>query len=583
MVDVDSPGGCVLRFLTPVGELEQEIDLTGDGGRGQLRADIAFALRHHLADKSCIYREGIARSLPRWFEFLDIRDPSRSMITAARHVDEAVLRAYIASLDREPWAKGSKAASWSTVKVPFAWLIKHRPDLAAPGLDLPHNPFPYRNRDTPGRSILSGFEVDATLTACRCAIEASWNRFQTGRELIANSPIDVPLTSAGKLDLKDLGVLLRLISTRYEGVLPDRRSAPHDVVLSRIWDEIKQHHPGWREIAGYLHATPEVLAPYMIAIGLQTFANPEALRNFRRDCMTEHLFLNGRVLVTWEKGRAGRSQRRSFLRDRGMSVPKLIDRVLEMTAPLIPLSPVEQRDRLFLCAIASPRSVGLIAPWLPSRLVKQFVERHDIRDSSGRPSQLTIAMLRPTGLSLAHHKVGFDVLKTQIVANHADPATTKHYVDRPALRAAREAMLAGLQGRFVSAIRIGTLDRVDTQSDDTGHIDGRNATAAGFICADPLSGVAPGQREGRLCTAWLGCFTCPNAVIPLGVETLARLLKTRDALAAARMSMAPDRWRLVYAPKLEILERDILPRFPAAMRPEGEAAMEGAPMLPPIE
>jgi len=66
---------------------------------------------------------------------------------------------------------------------------------------------------------------------------------------------------------------------------------------------------------------------------------PEALRHLRRDCMNEHLLLDGRTVVTWSKGRSNRQQRRSFLRDKSLSVPNLIERVLAMTAPLVPHAP----------------------------------------------------------------------------------------------------------------------------------------------------------------------------------------------------------------------------------------------------
>ena len=114
-------------------------------------------------------------------------------------------------------------------------------------------------------------------------------------------------------------------------------------------------------------------------------------------------------------------------------------------------------------------------------------------------------------------------------------------------------------------------------------IDARNATASGFVCSAPLSGIALGQRKGRLCTAWLGCFTCPNAVIPLEAETLARLLRVRAALAEARAGMVLDRWRLLYAPKLEIIERDILPRFSAGLYADASAMVDRMPPPPPIE
>jgi hypothetical protein len=40
----------------------------------------------------------------------------------------------------------------------------------------------------------------------------------------------------------------------------------------------------------------------MIAIAAQTFANPEALRLMRRDCMREHVLLEGRVFSHLDKG-----------------------------------------------------------------------------------------------------------------------------------------------------------------------------------------------------------------------------------------------------------------------------------------
>src|SRR5208337_5054102 len=122
----------------------------------------------------------------------------------------------------------------------------------------------------------------------------------------------------------------------------------------------------------------DTIVPYIIAIAAQTFANPEALRNFRRDCMIEHVMLEGRILVTWGKGRAGQIQRRSFLRDRSLSVPNLIDRVLAMTEPLVSHAPASQRDKLFLFGgVTVSRRIGLISVGLLVQHVQRFIRRHD--------------------------------------------------------------------------------------------------------------------------------------------------------------------------------------------------------------
>jgi hypothetical protein len=297
--------------------------------------------------------------------------------------------------------------------------------------------------------------------------------------------------------------------------------------------------------------------------------------------MSKHLLLDNREVMTWSKGRSNREQRRSFLRDKSFSVPNLVERVLAMTAPLLHHAPEKERDRLFLAAcISGRRSIGLIPDYLVGDHVRLFVQRQCLVDEMGRPLALTMAALRASGLTLAHEALGHDILKTQALANHATPDTTQRYVDRPIIRKAQEREIGRLQARFVDLVRGSAVDRQSADA-DTRTIDARCATAAGFICSDPLAGVGEGQKPGQLCTAWLGCFTCPNAVIPLDPDVLARLLSTRAALVAARVVLAPERWRLLYAPKLEILDNDILPRFPSELHLA--ASGRSTPALPPIE
>jgi hypothetical protein len=51
----------------------------------------------------------------------------------------------------------------------------------------------------------------------------------------------------------------------------------------------------------------------------------------------------------------------------------------------------------------------------------------------------------------------------------------------------------------------------------------------------------------------------------------------------ARAMMSAERWRVLYAPKLEILERDVLPRFPDELITEATHLVSGLAPLPPIE
>jgi hypothetical protein len=498
-------------------------------------------------------------------------------------VDGDVLRAYIAWLDRKPWTKGTRYTTWSALKQLLAWLKRHCSDRMQSDLEIPFNAFPRKNASTQPREALSRVEMEAVLAAARKDIEENWSTFQTGQTML--SKVDrtavAPERDLSRLDLDNLGVMLAVIVEHYGGVVPPQR-----VMLERGTGLWRLHfaaleHGGNQKLGTYLHALPETIVPYMIAIGAQSYANPEELRQLRRDCMSEHLLLDGREVMTWSKGRSNREQRRSFLRDKSFSVPNLVERVLAMTALLLRHAPEKDRDRLFLTAcISGRRSIGLISDYLVSDHVRLFVQRHGLVDEMGRPLALTMAALRASGLTLAHEALGHDILKTQALANHATPDTTQRYVDRPIVRRAQEREIGRLQARFVDLVRGAAVDRQSADA-DTQTIDARYATAAGFICSDPLAGVGEGQKPGRLCTAWLGCFTCPNAVIPLDPDVLARLLSTRAALVAAHSALAPERWRLLYAPKLEILDNDILPRFPSELHVA--ASGRSTPALPPIE
>ena len=573
---VAAPESLVVRFLTPAGMPAQPLDLSAYAHRPRLAAEFAFAFRHHLADRADRTRETVQYNLPWWFKFLDEHDPARVRVRSVSDIDAALLGAYIGWLGRQPLAVGTRDRTWATVRQALAWLRRHRPDLVQPELELPVNAFPRRNEQVCPRAALARAELDAVLSACRAEIKTSWADFETGSALLAAKPHAAP-AGPGKPDLKDLGVLLALLVERYGGFVPNQRRPDRgDTLFWPVLHAVKAHG-GWVRVSRFLHATAGTLVPYMIAIAAQTFANPEPLRNFRRDCMVEHLMLDGRWLVTWHKGRANQMQRRSFLRDRRLSAPNLIDRVLALTVPFVSHAPMAERDRLFLCSgIGGLRRIGLIDPVRVTTLVRAFAVRHDLRDLSGAPLALTLASFRPTGLALAHAVLGHDVARTQVLANHASAATTRRNVHRPAV----------LQGRFVAVVRGGdgaTAVSGEGGVDAASPVDARNATASGFTCSDPLAGIAPGQRKGRLCTAWLGCLTCPNAVIPLEADTLARLLIMRDALAEAGGRMALDRWGCSTRPSSRSWSSDVLPRFPAALHAAASGLVGRLPPAPPIE
>jgi hypothetical protein len=208
-------------------------------------------------------------------------------------------------------------------------------------------------------------------------------------------------------------------------------------------------------------------------------------------------------------------------------------------------------------------------------LLAQFCERHGL-------AEFSLASIRPSVLCSFYRASG-DLLRTRAVASHANIATTVRYVEVPVVRRHNYARIAALQEAFIEYLTAApttpTPQSAAAAPPSAPLSSGELVSMFGFDCKDPLAGTAPGTRRGELCTNFMGCFTCPNAVIAPEPLPMARLLQARDHLRAAAATLHPARWQALYAPQLRILEEDILPRFAAR---ELAAAESLLPQLPPL-
>lgn len=579
---VGKPVGLRIRFRDAHGDLGRYFEFGQFAGHAAMAAELALAFRYQCADKTPNTRSTIFGGVKAWFKFLE---GTGSQARCLGDVDSNLLCELIVWMSRTYTAKATRIGLYGGIKQLLSWVKRHRPDLVDPLLEFPYNAFPRPQSDSKQREPYSRSEIEAVLAAARKDIEHNWNVFQNGQAALARVDRRAveQATDIRNLDLRDLGMLMAVLVDRFQGLVPSQSTLLHSGLrLMRLYRAIAGHG-GIRHVERAMYATTDVLTPYLLVLGASLFANPSGLLELRRDSLVDHVLLDGRAVVTWSKGRARRPQRRSFLRGRALSVPNLIEQVLAMTEPLLPHVPEKHRNRLFLAATrhTGKRFVGPYPRETGSSL-RKFVARHRLVADSGEPLALTLVRLRVTGLTLAHDTLNGDILKTQKLANHSQPSTTERYIGRAATRRANAASIGLLQHEFVASVRSGELRHVrDTKG--VGPIEPRFATASGFTCRDPLSGAAPGQKAGTLCTAWLGCFTCPNAVIPMTADTLARLLAMKEALIGARSQLPWARWKLVYQPKLEILENDILNHFSPELFAEAAALQATVPRPPPIE
>jgi integrase len=537
--EVPATNGEVVTFRDEWGTVAQAFDLTKLGLSHELTMLFADAFRMHYAGSAVPTRKGCWKALRAFARFV-VEDGA--IVVPANLTTEAVGR-YILWLDRqrsragEPWSTSTRHGRFVHVKMMLTWAMRNRTDHLSAPLSFPYNPFSGRHR-TPVPRRLSAPQLKAALGACYEEIDVAWAGFEDGRR---------------------------------SGTAESKKPSRSDI---------------------------RALVPFFLAIGIQTAANPEALRLIRRDCLAPHPLDENRVVIDWAKPRSGsevrRAQRRSFDRRRPYAAPNLIDRVAAITEPLVVEARPNERDHLFLVRGNRPIGVGTIRHETLRIGIRRFIVRanariaawnnaHPDRPRASLPNFAPV-LFRGSVATEHYHAAGGDIRAAQAVLNHARADTTDLYVRGPETRRLQEATVARLQGLMVAWI---TGDRSPSDPAGAGSMTlialGKNAEALGYTCINPLAGVASGTMPGRLCPRFGACLACPGLVIPIDAQHLARVLQAKRKLECARDRIDPNRWQLLYAPSHRILTEDILPDFPADLHAAAERMIPALPSLPDLE
>jgi hypothetical protein len=589
-VEAPVPTGKIVIFRDEWGAAVQVFDLSQLGFSHELTILFADAFRMHYAGSTVATRKGCWKALRTFARF----GATDGAITVSGDITTEAIGRYIAWLDRcrsdkgEPWSTSTRYGRFVHVKIMLIWAIRNRPTGLPARVTFPHNPFAGRHRTPVPRRLVTA-QLKAILRACYEEIDAAWARFVEGRTMLAR-PLDTAASSTS-----DLAALLHDIHRRGDGIMP--RSRP--TVVRGGSRHLFERHGGALILAQYLHLTVDTLVPFFLAIGVQTAANPDALRLITRDCLVPHPLDEHRAVIDWAKPRAGgtvrRPQRRSFDRRHQHAAPNLIDKVLMMTAPLVAHATPSERSRLFLIRGYGPVGVKVIAEQTLSAGIRRFILRANERvavwndahpDRQRAPLPNFAPVLFRGSVATEHYKAaGGDIGAAQAVLNHARADTTDLYVRGPETQRLQETTVARLQRLMVAWIT-GARSTADTGSGDatTAIIAlGEKAGTFGHICANPLAGIAPGAIPGRLCPWFAACLTCPGLVIPVDAEHLARILQAKHKLESARDRIDPHRWQQLYAPSHRVLMEGILPDFPAELHAIAKRLMPSLPSLPDLE
>jgi len=580
-----------IQFRDEWGKIVQRFDPALFTMPDDLSATIARAFRDHDVASSAATRTARWFALRVFGRFL--REDAR--VAQARDLDTATIRRFITWLakpmDGRRRGVRSQSSQLGMIRPVLRRAIEDNPGLFAPGFTVPNNPIPLAGVQRVPQDRLTPAAMRALLSVCYAEIDMAWDKFQQGQAVVALPEMPLHGGQAAEQD-RWIWKLHRL----GHGIMPPARGPPlNKPDRQRIADL-----GGFRELEGYLHLTTDTLAAFYIVLLIQTAANAGPLRQIKRDCLVPHPLERHRVMVEWVKPRAGgkvkRMQRRSFDTSRPYAAPRLIEKLLAMTAPLLPQVEPSKRDRLFLHRflmttgrLEREHHAGHIAQATLRSAMLRFYERHNAAVASwneappGKPRpplpDFSPKLFRSSMASAHYTASQGDIMEAKAVLNHASVVTTDIYVDGEAVRRLERDTIARLQSLMITWVR--GEPSSDHSQDRRPNNDAPVTALFGHDCLRPTDNEH--TRPARICPKLGGCLACPGLIVPIDPDHLARIVQAIRHLETARDRIDPFRFGLFYAPSLQVLTKDLLPAFPSEMMPVAEGLMSALLPLPDLE
>jgi len=588
------------------------------GGRRDIAAALARGYYLNAERRSPPTRASYHAYLRPFFAFLEEADPDR-LIDALSHVDTGLANRFVTWLSERktrgpggverPMSRDYKDDVYSQIRAVIDALRKDgRNDIAA-DCEFRRNPWSTQAVRRSGRtpaasSILTDPQLRAIHCACKADISATMGVFDETEALI-RSMDGVGEPDGAGLSLNDLAGVLTYIDRRHGGVVPnlDHVQRTDPPLANAI------HRLGGREmIVGRLTATTATLAPFIVALLLRTFFNPDALVGIKDSfCRDAHWLWGGtnweilsgdlsiegekelarlvndgidpeaaiRTVLSSYKGRKRDMVTRTFrASDEWDNPPRLIEQVRRLTARLRGVVADVWKDRLFLfqptkTKDGAPRSfMDQNGPSSDSLLVsslKRFRTKHGL-------DNFTMSSFRLTGADIVWEMTDGDASAVAAILGNEIRTAAEHY-DTPGNILRSEHRIAVMTNRRVRLVE--TEGRSPLEF---------TACTPGFHCVDPYNSPQPGQIEGVLCTAFPACPTCPLASLDASrPDRVAWVMHLADRISGDREAIDAARYEVFYKPILTAIDDEWLSRVSPDIKREARILSAGLQPMAEME
>ncbi len=395
---------------------------------------------------------------------------------------------------------------------------------------------------------LSEQSMKQVLQACYEEISAIEQRLMAGRSLLDDD-------CKGDADNARREIMRSFVALTSNGIPKKRDVIAMGKAFSKQVDELG----GVRAIISQLHVTARDILPFYLAILAQTSGNPMAILDIGCDCIRDHPLRADIASVVWSKPRSQREQKADFPIAHRWSAPNLISRLKMLNDPLRPWAGERFSDRLFVAYCNGRAAVPCIQ--LFHVMLDEFIREHKLE-------HFDFKQLRKTGATIIFRETG-DVRVVKERLNHRSTTTTRRYIDEPLLREVHDQLIHRFQGELISmsmssGLHANATDQFASISKNL------SQTVFGFLCRDPLAGLATGSVRGQLCEHFQQCATCPGAIVPLDdPKIVGRLLDSLDQLLNRRADAEVEGWvrrfDLLYGATISILQDELIQKVSPAI------------------
>ncbi|WP_434721131.1 hypothetical protein ACOZ4J_27325 [Pseudomonas syringae pv. actinidiae] len=298
-----------------------------------------------------------------------------------------------------------------------------------------------------------------------------------------------------------LGNCLRYVWHTHQGLIRGIHGRYHHIM--RSWGGRQVFH-------AYLFPHDFVAINLWIMLMVDTNANSEVVRNMPLDCLENTEDLGVAVVHFDNKARAGNAPildhiNKAALPDQKLSAYQAILAYKEMSAEYRKMAPPDVASRLLIYDHSDGFKV--LSEFTGRSRFNAFIVRHNL------VAGMLPGMLRASVLMREMHKSNYDVLASQVLADHRSAATTmQSYVGRTPTQMQFQRLIRDFQDRFeamVIAPLHGAPQKLGLNQQQYSRLfEEASRTGLGVVCLDAYAGVQPGSEAGIACTKVTSCPGC---------------------------------------------------------------------------